>query len=508
MSILKFLLRLLGFSNKTLTQLVNREGDPQFIVRGENFVKYVFSRITAAILAISGLAMSACSPRADVEQEKGSVRVLLPLNNTQGSYSLDIFELNGIEDLQTVAGRFVHFFMSPSIVNNKLQGSAPKARFLRNTDGAYIPADQMSQELVTVYMHMQRLAALDEELGVGGVNKWPRDIGVAVRVSGGLNNNAFYDGKTDSMLFVPYVDQGLPIPSNGGILAHEHFHSLFYKIAMRESLAQIHKRTDFIDKSAIVEEETSAEEKKLLPLIRGQVLSEKEMRLYYHMALLRGLNEGLADYWGWMYTGNPDFIAQSLSSEKDMRSLHVKDEKAVKSLPSEESIKKALAVFYSGGDKNRFSDYVMGYAYSLGTQYSRVMKKYADIYARSHQIDGLKARKEIAKIIVKVLPDIKEDFKSLGSKTDMVYSSTLFLNSFLKHVENMQAEECQFLAEVFNNSTLSKTNQYICKEESGWKVVSEPVKPVETPKADEGNAPNGDDSAEEQKVVITPRVEQ
>lgn len=490
MSILKFLLRFFLFSLKKLTQQVINEEVPPFIVRGVNFVKYVFSRITAAILTTSALALSACSPRSDEpSQVKGSVRVLLPLNNSQGTYSLDIFELKGIEDLQTLAGRFVRFFLSPSIVDEKLHGSAPKARFLRNTDGAYVPSDEISQQLATVYAHMQRLAALDEELGVGDVNKWPRDIGVGVRIKGGLNNNAFYDGKTDSMLFVPYVDPGLAIAINGGILAHEHFHSLFYKRAMRDSIAQIHSRSEFVDKTSMLEEESSTanSDKKILPTIRGQEMSPEDMRLYYHMAMLRGLNEGLADYWGWMYTGDPDFIAQSLPSEKTVRSLKVSDEKSVKSLPTEESIQKALKVFYSGGKKLRFTDYVTGYAYTIGTQFSRVMKRYADIYASAHNIEPLKARKEVAKIIVKILPDIKEDFKKLEEK---YYTSTLFLNSFLKHVENMQSEDCQYLAEVFNNSTADKTTQYICKEESGWKVVSEQVKPVEPPKVDEEKPEN------------------
>ncbi len=172
-------------------------------------------------------------PQSNKVGEEGTIRVLAPINAEGGAYSLDFIELKGIQDLDTLSGKFVHFFMSPRISSDRLQGPAPKTRFIRNSDGDYIPANEMTQQLVTVYAHMQRLAALDEELGAQGVNKWPRDIGVAVRVRGGLDNNAFYDGKTDAMFFVPYTNKELPIAVNGGILAHEHFHSLFLSPGFR-----------------------------------------------------------------------------------------------------------------------------------------------------------------------------------------------------------------------------------------------------------------------------------
>lgn len=442
-------------------------------------MKYVFGRITAATITItSALVLSSCSVQSNGEknvQEKDSVQVLMPLSNNAATYTLDIFTLKGIEDLQTVAGKFIHFFMSPSIVKNKLNGFSPKARFIRNADGVYVPTDEMSQQLVTIYAHMQRLAELDEELGVGSVNKWPRDIGVAVRVKGGLNNNAFYDGQTDSMLFVPYVNSDLPIAINGGILAHEHFHSLFYKRAISDSIAQIHNRADFMDKAYITDDSRFDDEPEVT-VTRGPELSDKDLHLFYHKALLRGLNEGFADFWGWIYTGNPDFIALSLPTEKMGRSLNVQDSKSVNFLPSEKTIKTSLEFFYSSASEGKFESFVTGYAYTLGTQFSRLMKRFSDIYAETRKIDNLKARKEVGRILVNVLPDIKVDFQKLGDK---YYTSVLLLNSFLKHIENMQADECQFLAEVYNNSAGDTAFQYSCKEEAGWKIVKEPVKAVE-----------------------------
>lgn len=448
----------------------------------KDFVKCVFSRITAAIL-IAGL-VGACSPQPDAAQEAGSVRVLAPLSNSKGSYSLDIFELKGIEDLQTMTGRFVRFFMSPRIVDNHLEGPAPKTRFIRNSDGDYIPGNEMTQQLVTLYAHMQKLALLDEELGAGGINSWPRDVGVAVRAKGGVSNNAFYDGATDSMLFVPYTQDGLPIAINGGILAHEHFHSLFYKTVLNDGTAEIHSRKDFLNR--ILMEDLSARERKLLPVATEAELTDEQMHFYYHLAFTRGLNEGLADFWGWMYTGDPDFIAQSLPSEKSFRSLKVKDESSVNSLPSEDVIKRALKVYYSTGNKQRFVDYVTGYAYSLGTQFSRVLKRYTDIYAQAHGVEPLIARKDVAKVIVKVLPQLKEDFLAVGNK---YYASTDFVSAVIAKIQatqDMKEEECQFLSEVLNNSKSDSSAKYACKKDSRWSI--ETVIETTTPSANEGSA--------------------
>ncbi|MGZ3794361.1 MAG: hypothetical protein ACXVCP_18575 [Bdellovibrio sp.] len=448
-------------------------------------MKNVLGRVTAAIILTGGLVLSACSQQSNGTtgfQQKGSVQVLMPLSNSSsGTYSLQIFVLQGIEDLQTVAGHFVHFFMSPSIVNNKLQGSAPKARFIKNVDGAYVPTDDFSQQLVTVYAHMQRMAALDAEMGVGDVNKWPRDIGVAVRVKGGLYNNAFYDGKTDAMLFVPYIDSGLSISINGGILAHEHFHSLFCKRAICQAIAQIHNRSDYIDEKDSKENEENKSSKD-----ETETLSVKDVETFYHMALLRGMNEGLADYWGWMYSGNPDFIALSLPMEKRFRSLDVDDVKSIKDLPSEEIIKTTLQRYYHDlKDKSKFDDFVTSYAYLLGTQFSRAMKRFSDLYAETRKIEKIEARKQVGKILVNVLPEIKTDYENKGDK---FYSATQFLKAFVKNVKNMQPDECQFLIKLFTSSAGDKPDKkYSCKEDSEWKILEEAVTPTDSKEPSSGD---------------------
>lgn len=437
-------------------------------------MKRVLSRIIAAISVMA--LLGACSPEPNPVQDSGSVHVLIPMLNSQGQYGLDFFELKGLSELETLTGKYVRFFMSPRIVGGHLQGRAPKARLIRNSDGNYIPANESTQQLVAVYAHMQRLALLDEELGAGGVNSWPRDIGVGVRVKGGLNNNAFYDGDSDSMLFVPYNQQGLPIPINGGILAHEHFHSLFYKMSLPDASfkGSVHSRDEFLN--AFENFDDSPRQLRQIPIVVGnEEMEAASLRSYYNLVLARGLNEGLADFWGWMYTGNPDFISQSLPKEGSTRSLKVIDEKAVNSLPSQESIERSLQVFYNTGNSKRMKDYAVGYAYSLATQFSRMLKRFTDIHAVARGLEDQMARKAVAKVVVKTLPTIKEAFLRGG---ETPYSSGEFILAFAEQVSDLHEEECQYFAQVLNNSGDLASFKYICRKETGWKLTKQEIPAV------------------------------
>lgn len=442
-------------------------------------MKRVFSRITATILSV---AVGACTPQYETSQETGNVRVLAPQSDFMAGYSLQTVELLGIEDLQTVSGKYVRFLTSPRTSRDTLRGRPPVARFIKNNNGEFIPANELTQQLVTIYAHTQRLAQLDDELGAGGVNSWPRNVGIGVRIKGGMSNNAFYDGATDSMLVVPYTSQGLPIAINGGILAHEHFHSLFYKIVMKEldqtGAQSLHDRGEFFEESGIVWEDLSTRERKSLPSLSGTELPENNMVKAYRLAILRGLNEGLADYWGWMYTGNPDFISQSLPREKMTRALEADPLFPRLQLPTVTEIRRNLEVFYSAGERARFKEYVTGYSYSIGTRFSRVLKAFTEVVAKERKLDSLAARKQVAKVIVEMLPTLKAD---LAAQSEGYYLPEQFILSFALTAGELRKGECEFLAEVLDVSTDQRKVDYRCAEGSGWSLTAVNMATAEKP---------------------------
>ncbi|MFM6930023.1 MAG: hypothetical protein ACKOX6_16245 [Bdellovibrio sp.] len=433
-------------------------------------MKLVLPKIIAAVFVAT--ALGACSGKQDTSDVSGSVQVLAPMNDSGGGYSLQFVNLLDLNNLREVSGRFVRFFMSPRIISDHLNGSAPQGRFIKNVDGKYVPANDLSQQLVTVYAHMQKLAQLDDELGAAGINHWPRDIGVAVKVVGGMANNAFYDGKTDAMLFVPYTNANLPIAANGGILAHEHFHSLFYKIVVKNkglaAEASIHDRTQFLKSLNAQEDDADNQRIRIVTEdVPSPEVEESKVRSYYMTTFVRGLNEGLADFWGWMYSGDPDFIANSLPNEKINRSLKVESGVTL-TVAAMEQIRSAASL-YTQYDKVRFGNYLVGLSYNIGTRYSRLLKRLTDVAAESRGVDALSMRKEVAKWIVKALPIFREDF----SKTSATgyYAPAKFLENMASVIPDMSEKECNFLADSMN-ATDADYKRICIKDSNHWKLMA------------------------------------
>jgi len=368
--------------------------------------------------------------------------------------------------------------MDQRITSYRLIGSPHQERFINNVDVKYVPANDLSQQLVTVYAHMQKLSQLDEELGAAGINHWPRDIGVAVKVVGGMTNNAFYDGKTDAILFVPYTNANLPIAANGGILAHEHFHSLFYKIVIKNkglgTEASVHDRTQFLKALDVEEDDTNKSNNSDNERIRiitedmpSPDVEESKVRSYYMTTFVRGLNEGLADFWGWMYSGDPDFIASSLPNEKLNRSLKVESNVTL-TVAAMEQVRSAASL-YTQYDKVRFGNYLVGLSYNIGTRYSRLLKRFTDVAAESRGVDALSMRKEVAKWIVKALPIFREDFTKTSATG--YYAPAKFLENMASVIPNMSEKECNFLADSMN-STDADYKRICIKDADQWKLMA------------------------------------
>ncbi|UYL09206.1 hypothetical protein B9G69_001270 [Bdellovibrio sp. SKB1291214] len=441
-------------------------------------MKRVLPKITAVVLL--AMAVTACSGQDNTSEVSGSVEVLSPINDSKNGYSLKFIELSGLDNLREVSGRFVRFFISPRILDNRLNGPAPQGRFIKNTDGKYIPANEQSQQLVAIYAHMQSLAKLDEEVGAGGVNHWPRDIGVSVRESSGLINNALYDGTTDSILIVPYTNKDLPIAVNGGILAHEHFHSLYFKLVMKgfeDSSAtdgqidtgSIHDRRQFLQAAGVETGKGDVLSAKPNPRVEtdsnpklgsGRMVSpasEKLVKRYYNRYYHRGLNEGLADFWGWVYTGDPDFISPSLPAYKRQRSLNIAQYEVV-SLVKADRLRDFAATYTNFNNRESYEEYMRDISYALGTKYSRLLKLFTDTAAETRGVDSIEMRKKMATWLVAALPVLRQDF--LAYDSTQYYPPTRFLSILSSVISDMSQKECEFLVEVIN-STEENTNK-IC----------------------------------------------
>lgn len=422
----------------------------KLIVAGDLFVKLFGMNAFQSLVRVSLLVLIlGCNREPETHKVSGDVKTRIPFTSEGGAYSLQEVTLSGITSLYEFSGRYVNFYIYPAVADSRIYGHRPKTRFLKTGD-LYVPEDDLSQQVAVIYAHFQRLAALDAELGAGNLNQWPRDVGVAVRYNMGKNyqtNNAFYDGSTDAMLVVPYTQNNLPIAVNGGILAHEHFHSLYFKIVEKN----VFKKAMPLHGEEMREEVLGAKSKGQKLFLKKPTTEDNEDFINdYHDLFSRGINEGLADFWAWIYTGDPNFIQASLPSEKVSRSLELSaaEEQSFK-FPNSEVWKVRVANRFNAnlGDKCRFDNV----AYCLGTDYARTLKRFTNVVQSSRGLNSLAARKLVGASILKALPLLKEELLAL--KKAEYFEPTKFFTLLANSVEDLTSQEKEFLETLIAKAT-------------------------------------------------------
>lgn len=395
-----------------------------------------------------------CSREPDIHKVSGDVKTRIPFTAEGGAYSLQEVVLSGITSLYEFSGRYANFYISPAVAESKIYGHRPKARFLKSGE-LYVPADELSLQVAVIYAHLQRFAALDTELGAGEVNQWPRDVGIAVRYLKGNKyeiNNAFYDGSTDAILVVPYVQDNLPIAVNGGILAHEHFHSLYYKIVEKNLVKEALPLHGLEIKEEVLAkkpaEKISPPRKKPLPENSEGFIED------YHTLFSRGINEGLADFWAWIYTGDPDFLQYSLPTEKASRSLDLSADK-------EEAFKFPNAAVWKMRVLNRFNPNLEdkcrfdNVAYCLGTDYARTLKRFTKVVETSRGLDSQAARKVVGSAVIKALPLLRDALLAL-KKTEY-FEPTSFFTMVESTMADRTLQEKEFLEALLAKAAKKET---------------------------------------------------
>ncbi len=402
-----------------------------------------------------------CSKKSDTQEAQGNVMVQVGVQTSPSSYTLQIVQLQGIDKLNEVAGNYAQFFYSPGATTDQLTGSAPHAAFVRA--GSYFaPSDFISLQMATLYFHLQNLALLDKEMGAENVNHWPRSVGLETQIidsqNGTQKNNAFYNGQTDSMMFVPFDMNNLPISINAGIIAHEHFHSLFFKLVILPATKS--------EKALSIAASIHAEEKKAtfvrkLSVARTANLTEKEKNQYFNETFLRGINEGLADFWGWVYTEDVEFMRWSLPDYQLRRTLILeKDQQGV--FATKQTIFDKVnesAQFYSD-----IKAALTNYAYEIGTPYARFMVQFTELQAKAKNISQSQSKKITAHLILDFIKEMAVEVNGLG-ENDTVDPLSLF-----KYVAKLAEKEDQVKLDQGSCDLLLKYINY--KQEDQQKLMT------------------------------------
>jgi hypothetical protein len=404
--------------------------------------KFLFRSLTLTLLG----PLVACTGSRQNHPD-GALQVKVPLFGTDGNYALQVVELLSLGDLVELKGWAAKFLLAPTQVGRELQGYQPKIRTIKSAGGVHIATDELSLQLLTVYYHMENLGLLDEMVGVKDLNSWPRTVAVNVNYVAKdgngqrAENNALYSGELDALLFVPYTEGSLAIMANGGIIGHEHFHSLFHKI-FAKPLGAKYPRTQ----TTLHQEEGIKAAFGFSPpspgikdgefeISRSARLTGMVSRDDYHSYLLRGLNEGLADFWGWLYSGDIDFVGHSLPQLSAQRKLT-----GAEKVPDEACFTRSLTYSSENGD-----DYPgpVSKAYKYGSSLARNLQAFAVNYQKKRELSNLQMRKEIGTALLKALNDLRENFSGLGEEETLGTTQILVLLS--KNLTTLSQEEMAFL---------------------------------------------------------------
>lgn len=352
-------------------------------------------------VALSGLVLFcvSCQPKSPLSEVTGNINVLIPKPIDQStSYTLQPVQLNDIKVLKEMRGNYAEFFYAPGSNPGTLYGTAPQARYSKAKQGFYVPLDVISSQMATIYFHVQNLILLNESVDLQSVTRKPFQVGLEVRKPDRdklyEKNNAFYDGYSDSMLFLPMNSSELSLALNAGIIAHEFFHSIFYK--------------KILGKLKMANRTIKAE----------NIKTEKDDIELFNLTYVRGLNEGLADFWGWLYTKDKNFMSLSFSELQNDRSLNLnKAEIGVhqRSIDIQNRIDHALS---NSSDTNEL---LLDYIYLIGTPHARFLRNLVDLESQGlptqktlYKIEG--DEKKWIRIVIEFLEQLSSELESNSEK--------------------------------------------------------------------------------------------
>ncbi|MCX7978106.1 MAG: hypothetical protein N2578_03805 [Bdellovibrionaceae bacterium] len=202
------------------------------------------------------------------------------------------FVLRGLKSFEPLDGSYARISVNAEEAPYRL-------KLLKTSRGEKIPGDILTTQVLWIYRTWQELHDLDLSFGLNEVMPWPRRILLlqsSTRNSSRHHDNALFHPAGDLTVIFTYRGEALPLALNRGILAHEHFHALFWWAAGQKLAASGLLRLGSL----------------------GDLKAKEEL---YNQLYLNSLNEGLADWWGWLFTGEENFVGATFPLHRDSRTL-------------------------------------------------------------------------------------------------------------------------------------------------------------------------------------------
>lgn len=383
-----------------------------------------FAKRYLGLLLLVGLGAAlptGCAPVQEASEGSTQASVYrLPWLDSKGNYTLQDISLLTFRDPDRFQGDVGEIIIDPRLSEGSVVGGEALGRYIR--DGSRrVPADFVTLQAATMYAHLEKLSEIDQATGVAKFLKTKSRIGLLSRVaekpsSPVIVNNAIYDGRLDSLFVVPYVGSKLFVSLNAGILGHEHFHRIFQAIILnplREAARMGTTRYGWDDSiacmGAIVAQSDQREpvQSRTLEGTSGAAADSIAMMKIQNQVLIRGFNEGLADFWGWAYSRDDEFFVRSIgTSESTARRLDI----PATSIPLKSNLRSSLITRdKSGQPRLRPEEDWIAISYQIGTQYARILRGVVEALAAETGSDSRQSADQVRLALASALPEMSAE---------------------------------------------------------------------------------------------------
>ncbi|NJL25902.1 MAG: hypothetical protein HC902_12535 [Calothrix sp. SM1_5_4] len=300
---------------------------------------------------------------------------------------------------------------------------------LTNSNGLCVPMDADSSLAVNAFAQFESLHRFEKRLGTVSQLSWPRKVGVQIRMqdqNGLSHNNAHYISDFDVIAVVPFSQPGLPLALNQGILAHEHFHAHFQ--------SQVLLRLDRLRPVISWVENLF---NPLFPMkpTPDQTGDDLWSVVGMNSFVLRGWNEGLADLFGSIYTGDPEIMGESIPQ-----------------LAASRSLLGPVGPLFTGADVRNVlvrslnpRKSLMDMSYQQGTQLARLLYRLASI----HPEDAPAFLRRLMLRLPEIAPRIEPRYKSGVMDFEMILPILLG-----DQVDELDDEACGLIEQVVSKAMM------------------------------------------------------
>jgi hypothetical protein len=410
--------------------------------------------VALCLLLSMGFLLTGCS-----SQEGESFTYQIPWLNKDGSYSLQSVELRGLKRANLMSGSAANIYFDADLEEDGFRGK-PALVQVTKAGGVWVPRNYKSLLAISSYAHYQSLRELDEDIGFGGGVRWPREVGLEMKLQNDDGStdvdNARYYGVLDATAVSISKNVKLPLALNGGVLGHEHFHAHFASQVTMPLLGELNLENAL----RLTEKHYMLALGSHQEAVEAAEPTEVDDVVAHNFIVLRGWNEGLADVWGMVYSRDRNSFGQSLPSLAELRSLELDWEPLISGSDFEEGLESGKLTVLRDDKEVVLSCSPICHAYRMGTQIARflsALSRDSEITYNQVGLSTLQNERALGAQILTRMPELlewvtekmlKEKMKPvdllnilLGEGVELTPSGCEQLNTFLEQAENKDLAE-------------------------------------------------------------------